>query len=558
MSVSSRAPWATLVLPLAAGTLLYGWFVYGFLPKGVIAFNDDFAYLRSVLETVQRGRVWTDDFLEPWSMSLSALSAGLFSLTGSFTLATLGLQLFLPLVSFACLAWSIGNPGRVSVRALLLATAVLTFPTLLWKQAEYTAMILYIPCLIVALGASLRGRWGLFLAAYAVAVASRQSAVLWLVLPAAVALEAAFRRHAWRHALGLLGGVGLGVGWFFALSRWANVTHAQRLITQHAFESLQWPDVGRKAVLVGWLLAIALGGLSGLLSCGHDRRPVSRRWRAIGAGIGILLLATIPAVSRAVPLACEHPVFDNAWALTYFRLLVGLGGLGWIIAPPVLPVAYLAGVFCSGLLVCLRAEVWDYYLYDAVMIGLFGLLASVGSAVEAPRRRLGSILACVALTAIVATQVTAAFPLKRSLDERAGACRVLERALRAGWMQPTDLSHAPFGFVGWNLFPYYVAHEGARSDNLAGFGVYVARHAVEVRVEALPSHRAPADLTEGGAKAFAEILPHGWGRRELFWLERRSDREPPPVAVQTSEYRRPVFPLNDAEWKALLQKPNPP
>ena len=70
----------------------YGLLIYLILPPEVMVVNDDFGYLRSVIETLRHGRPWTGEWLEPWSASLAVLSALLFKVTGSVHTATYGLQ----------------------------------------------------------------------------------------------------------------------------------------------------------------------------------------------------------------------------------------------------------------------------------------------------------------------------------------------------------------------------------------------------------------------------------------------------------------------------------
>ena len=72
-----------------------GVFVFATLPGGVVVMNDDFGYLRSVVATLQHGRPWTDEWLEPWSAGLSVLSALVYLATGSWLLAIQGVQALL-------------------------------------------------------------------------------------------------------------------------------------------------------------------------------------------------------------------------------------------------------------------------------------------------------------------------------------------------------------------------------------------------------------------------------------------------------------------------------
>lgn len=60
------------------------------MPDGVISYDDDVGYLRSVVHTLQHERPWTGVWLEPWAASLSLLSAGVYRAIGSFALAVQG------------------------------------------------------------------------------------------------------------------------------------------------------------------------------------------------------------------------------------------------------------------------------------------------------------------------------------------------------------------------------------------------------------------------------------------------------------------------------------
>src|SRR3954464_4419718 len=87
-------------LILAIGAILCAGAMWMMQPARVIPFDDDFGYLRSVIETIQHQRPWTDDWLEPWAASLSCLAAGVFKITGSFKLATHGVLSLLAGLTF--------------------------------------------------------------------------------------------------------------------------------------------------------------------------------------------------------------------------------------------------------------------------------------------------------------------------------------------------------------------------------------------------------------------------------------------------------------------------
>lgn len=92
-----RRPAAILTAVVALG---FGALVYLLLPAEVTTVGDDFGYYRSIIETLQHHRPWTDAWLEPWAASLSTIAAIVFQLTGSFHLATYGLQAVL--AALAC------------------------------------------------------------------------------------------------------------------------------------------------------------------------------------------------------------------------------------------------------------------------------------------------------------------------------------------------------------------------------------------------------------------------------------------------------------------------
>jgi hypothetical protein len=464
-----------------AAAVAYGGFFSALHPGWPTAMNDDFAYLRSIVESIQHGRPWTDDFLEPWSLSLVGLSAAIFETTHRFTWATVGLQTVLASLSF----WFIGrialDRGSRVLTAIGFAAALLTFPTLLWKQIEFTAMILYLPCLFAAVWSAARERWAWFFVAWAIAVASRQSAAVWLVIPAVMGLESAMRTRSLaklKPAAALAIGA---LGWFLLLAHAANPTHAQRFITDQIFQTFDPASYWANLRIGLWTLAVSMG-VGALLFAGIRRewRPTAQDalMRGIGVALAIGLLASVRSVASGIPLSYEHPFFENLWAEAYLKGLVLLGALGWIVAPLRLNLALLGAALLAIGLASVRAELWDYYLIDGAVLAFFAVRPRPFSPTleregeDALSRWSPPVLTGCLLLTLVIFQIDGTAPLKRLIDNRAGACSVLEKAIRAHWMQPTELSDAPFGFVAWHLLPYYLQHEGKSSADLGGFGNY--------------------------------------------------------------------------------------
>lgn len=224
----------------------YGLLVYCTLPADVAVLNDDFGYLRSIVETLQRGRPWTNDWLEPWAASLSVLSALLFKLTGSFHVATQGLQAVCAVVAVAGAAALWRDRGLSPVKSAVAGLLLVSFPTVLWKSVEFTGLVLYLPCLFWAIWAAGRRQWGVFFVAWLIACASRQSAVTWLVLPAWACVVGALRGGKWRRPAWVLVGA---VGWLVALRGFMNQTQSQALLTERWTERVMAGHAGPILVL---------------------------------------------------------------------------------------------------------------------------------------------------------------------------------------------------------------------------------------------------------------------------------------------------------------------
>lgn len=546
----------------------FGLLVWAILPGWPVATNDDFGYLRSVMETIQHGRPWTNDFLEPWSLSLAAVSAGIFKVTGSMYWATIVLQTAMAAVS----CWLVGrialDCGYQTIASAGLALFVLTFPTILWKQIEYTAMVVYLPCFLAALWFAGRKRWTWFFLAWAVAVASRQSAVAWLAIPVLAGVEAAIRERAFARLKVPALLVVAGAGWFLLVRSYANETHAQRYITSHLISNLSFQTVWINFRIGLWVLAMSAGCAS-LLFRALRRQPDQRRpgtaFRLVTVAVAVGLLAALLLPADSLVLPCEHPFFENSWAVAYLKGLVVVAAGGWLLAPPSFRWPMLGAAFAALLLTSLRAGLWDYYLVDAALLAFFavgsGAVEPAAGAASAFRgHRLWMVLGSVLVLTLICLQVNATKTLNQSIDQKAGAGAVLEKALRAGWMQPTELSDAPLGLIAWHLLPYYLAHEGKHSADLGGFNAYVGSNAVSVMVQDLNRKElrlfrklgAPPDPNH----PFSGIHPHGWFRYARYTLERPGGSKPAQVALDPATYRYEPFPLSDAEWREFARSAN--
>ncbi len=517
--------------------------------------NDDFGYLGSVLETMRRGRPWTDDWLEPWAASLSVISAVVWQLTGSFLIATQGLQALLGAAS-AGGAYVLFRALEVPRgRSLLLSFLLLTGPTALWKQIEFTAMVLYLPCLFWAIWAALKGRWGLFFIAWFLAFSSRQSALVWLALPAWSCVRGWFSGGApakdWQAPAWALAGALLGV---LLLQQGMNESHAQKMLTAHAWTRMELSYTIRNVALgiIVWLTAAGWGALlKAANAAGRSLGPVEPR-----RVLAVLATVTGVAVLSAsfFPIYIEHDGYTGGMGRLYVGTALAAGIAGWLLAPGAIrPGFVLAGLGALAPL-ALRTNTWDYYYLD---IALLGLAAMDVPKVKSQARPAVWPLGWLVLALVTAYHLQFAWYLKCRVDREYAINVLTERALREKQLAIADIGHASHGFIGWQLHPHYIASEGREDVNTGAFTRYLRRGAATVQFSPLRFWRDSQTLlrlrdVDEKHVVTSDVFRVGW----LWYQHTGIVRSAPPDIgpAEIPEPRPPIerrmLPLDDREWRA--------
>ena len=557
MAITSAPPVHFPSAKLRWAASAYGLLVFLVLPAGIIALNDDFGYLRSVVQTLQHGRPWTDDWLEPWAAGFSSLSAGLFLATGSFYFATYGLLALLAGVAFYAAGRLLLERGLSGRASLVVAFLGLTFPTVFWKALEFTGGALYVPCLLLALWLAGQRRWGWFSLVWALALTTRQSALAWVVLPAVAVLHSwRDERAAPRRWLGPAVVAAGGAVLYFCMSRGMNKTHAQVLVTDHMLDG--WTLTGARVVLLTgvavWLVAGGLGALTLALARRREASGFSRpAWPAILAALACLAL--VPVDFRTY-LSFDHDTFNHPAGRIYGGALIGLAAAGWLVQPVRLRWSWLPFGLAALALVGLRNYAWDYYLIDVAVAGFFGLLPAASPAPAAAFR--WNRMAAPVLAAMVALHVFFVLQFKVKLDQARAITVLSSRVLREKILPADAMSFMPFGVMGWHFHPYYLRHEGATSGDLAGFGRYLRGHTVDINREYSPVLRRlpwfrdspPADRSQVLLQA---RFPFCWFFHEDNFVVRvAADKVEPARTPLGADYEPTVFPLNDAEWREFI------
>lgn len=543
-----------------AAALTFGTFVYLMLPAEVTTLGDDFGYYKSIVETIQHGRPWTDGWLEPWAASLSGLSALIFLATGSFHAATYGLQAFLAAAGGGAAVLLFRERGHTVQGSALAALLVFTFPTFLWKLLEFTGIVLYWPCLLFALLAAEKRRWGWFFVCWGLAVATRQSALAWLIIPgweiAANWVAGRRRREDWQ-APALAAGAGLAL--FALLAAGMNKSHAQTVITDQMMEGFEPQRCVRFAATGLLVFGAAAGCGAFLLRLGGKLAPVTRPRIILAAGLILLTAGVLQAYEVRDLVVFEHASLRGPAGWSFVLGLLAAAMAGWAGGGFHLKPRLAVYALASLALVSLRADLWDYYLGDIVLFGLLGVAAPAPEPGRTARRVFlvaGSLL----VAGTLAFNLWVALQFKLRLDRTYATNALVEQAFRDGRVAPHQLYGTSFGYIAWHLQPYFEAHEGRTDPKIARFWNYLL-YSLDVRTQYLgwlgTIEPFKSEFPPEPAKLIrTEVRPVWWVFRARFTLERATPvpNPPPHIPMRLEEYRRIPFPLNDAEWRDLVAR----
>ena len=553
----SRSPLLIPWLALGLASVGFAALQLALLPRGVIVYNDDFGYLRSILETAARNRPWTDDWLEPWAASLSILSAGVWRLTGSFRAAVHGVQALVLSLGFLAASATFVKRGFSSLAAILVSILLFTMPTILWKNLEFTGFFLNVSCLFGAVFFIERRRWGWFAAAACVALANRQSAAMWLVLSGWVLVETLWQRTARRNLRSIAepaAAILAGCGCYALCSMTMNRTHAQEVMTAANMGSIQASTMMQGIMAAGIVAfaAVGLGNLGAWL-VGNRRSHWKSGWRFLWIFAALLATYGLYHYGRSLEVSFEHGLYLSPIGQRYGKILFALVAAGWAVVRPKLNRTLLAGSLGCGLILCLRNPVWEYYLVDTALLAFLASFQWQPQewALEPNNRgtaRLKPVASLLCAAVLLWFHAEFARECKHGIDTHHAVVALSEKALRANLIAPDEISFAPFGFVGWHLYPYFIRHEGAGNVYIADFIGYLKSERLTMQIrDALD----PRPLDNPDRVAAQGVFPIGWAGRHQFIL-RRQEGKPAPRPLDLSQYTFCPFPLNDAEWRHMF------
>lgn len=540
-------------------------FAYFMLPQGIVVMNDDFGYLGSIIESIRRGRLWTDEWLEPWSASLTGIGATAFQLTGSMRISVFGTQI----LCLALVGTSINSLLRergVSDLARVAGIAMcITFPTVLWKSLEFTSMLVYAPALLWAVWAAESRRWTVFFIAWAAAIGSRQSAIAWIVIPLwamrdAIRPAGSPRRTSAGTPLLV---TALGVATFVALARGMNTTQSQLMVTRELIGNLRGSTfahhfafgVGVWTIFAG-LAALFLGSLPAN-QASVDISPRRVVCALVGAGALFTLIELLP------PVFAEHYSFYGTQGVVYRNLVIFAGLSGWMLYRFTVRWDFVFAGIISLVLVSIRKDVWDYYYLDIAVLAFSAVRFEVRSESTDHQKIWPSRAAIVTSLLLACFHGYYLFEQKLREDRDYAVCAVTELALRNGTLGVDEIGHAPFGFIGWHLHRHYASNEGAQSPDIGGFMRYLRPNTTEVRFSPMRLWRDSRSLRAIDTDDANRVVASGVYRSGWFWkqrctlLRKTGINAAPSVPLDLAHYKPRTFPLTEKEWRAAVASLDP-
>lgn len=573
--VTRALRWLTHPITGAFGFGILIWLV---LPWMVVAIDDDFGYLRSVVETCQRGRPWTYDWLTPWAASMSVLAASLFKLTGSFRFAIHFSLALSAALGFLGLSSYLKEHGVSSAKSLFISVLILSSPTVLFMSVMFTSVALYLGCFWLCLWMYQRKQWGCFFLFWFIAFSGRQSAIVWLALPGWTVLIHLWKTKTWLprertiwYPLLVIAGGGISL---LLLKKGMNPTYGQAIVS-NATKGVHPHGI---SIALGLLALTAGYGWSAFASLFYDAQA---RMKAIGSLDSIWRWVALLVVCSAGYMGARffmgsieytHSAYSDGWADVWFGLLGITAGAGIVLRPVRPRLDMLGAGLGATALLALYGGIFDYYYIDGFYWGFAAALLPVSKASPATvswKFYLGYGVVIVVMVAFSLWDVRCYLQQKYEMDRVAAIHLIYEQSLREGRFKPHEIGMAVFGYVGWRFERYYHTHEGQNSPDLAGFQKatdgWNGKEGMGVIMEPpralsrygtwFRGHNSTALKKAPGTTVLAEIkAPVLWFFDATYFIKRM----PGPVSREGKlpfhheDYVDRPFPLNDEEWRLLI------
>ncbi len=549
-----------------AGILVFLVIYILLIPCRIIMISDDFGYYDSIVKTIQHGTVMASDWLEPTNAFLSLVCWMTYKLTGNFYLSTIGILALCSMLNFMFMFILIKRKLS-SINAAIVTLIICTCPVYLVRSVDF---LTFIPILTFAFIANYlyeQKIWTWFFITVFIAFSIRQSTIVLLLLPVSDLLNAPGSKIK-RIIPGILffitGTVVINIlikpgyahlhlssfnrllsrmelhtflnsfftGFFIFISIIALLT----LLADRSF--IRNVKVNAANFPVPVFLTILLGG-SLMLS-------IFFPYHIIISTLGIKILNDYPAVFYVVSLI-------SVWVINYDNIRVTK--ITSINPYLLLGLAYVT-------LVAIRGIWGDSYFIELFIYGLFFIVSteSPGPILLKTERITANIL----IISLLLFNLAYAGLFKIYLDVKENTIVSYEQLLRDKKIKINEVSSAPFGYLGWKLFQHYTAHEGKVFVELSKFLNYVESGRSFINFEPVwinrfQSKTANAAIMQNNRLLHSDKVSIGFLHAGMnIYLDTcaclNESLDPNgslyPLGI---DYREPMYPLNNAEWRAFLK-----
>ncbi|MBI2513162.1 MAG: hypothetical protein HYV96_14385 [Opitutae bacterium] len=487
-----------LKFPIWWGLAAYAVLLLWLWPRWNCVHNgDEFGYYENLALTARSGHWVSSHWLEPLNRPLVYGGWALFTLTGSFYIATLGLTYLFAVGNYVLLERLLRSQFPMGAWRAVAVWGISACPLLLNKTIEYTGYTVSVFTLLAALLAWQKRRLGWFCGLVLLGFTSRQSGLFLLILPLADLWVR--RRWEWR-PIAAVATCGLLALW---LLQQTTPTLAWQIATTKMAQTTPWQAACRTlggvlTIIAGWTLwdTVLHGG-----AIERVRRNLRAPW--IPGALSLCMVA----------LGWRHG-FEIDIGTPAFQSLAGLapysaGMLLWLVdwtRLPALPAWGFLVLYCGA--VAVRGKWWEHYLVDPWLVLIVFTSPRSADAPATPNwRRVG--LGYAALLSFLLYAVV----LHHGRMKVQARVASYEMELRTGARVLPEMAGTSFGLKGWKLF---AALRPDPRGNLIDFLHYVPTRASAGRVR---SEYPTGELW---------LLPPGYANRR--------------------------FPLTDAEWREFIRE----
>lgn len=550
---------------LIAGIAIYFVWYMLLLPDKIIMISDDFGYYSSVIKTIQEGTVMASDWLGPTNAFLAVICWWTYVLTGNFFISTMGVIALCSLAFFVLLYFQLRKKYS-SQLSIMLTLAICTFPIYLVRSLDFFSLMPILTCLLISVNLYERKRWFWFFLVVLFAFSIRQSVVVLLALPLIFVFTNKFKAIArifYGFILFIAGVVLIRISVTPGYVQ-ENLENLDRM-----FESFH-PIIFLNAILTGFYFFIIFLAFINLItepallsniSVNIKRNHIPLLFTIILVAcfflnqyqpfiiqihtLGFKFMNNFPYVFFVVALL-------SVWSIDYSLFRID-NSKSWV--------PFFITSVCFVVLVSFRGLWGDAYFMELILFAVLTLVATDRKEQIVINRR--KYFSSIILTALLIFNLGYSVLFGLYLEVKEQTTFAYESLLRNKILKVTEASSAPFGYLGWKLFPYFTKHDGLPYHPTKSFLNYVKSGSSYVVFQPDWINRFQSKIPDTMEKSASRLVlvkkvTIGMQQAELkvYHLPESKKHESilPGGSVQPlgTDYEEPLYPINNHEWRKIL------